>query len=93
MWCMRWRSLMERSPRRACALPAGMAPAERGALMTLARDLSRGAGIAVVFTEHDMDVVFAVADRIIAAAPRAGGSRREEGSILGGLGDLLDGDG
>jgi uncharacterized protein (TIGR00266 family) len=33
-----------------------------------------------------------MADRIVAASPRAGGSRREEGSILGGLGGLLDGD-
>lgn len=33
-----------------------------------------------------------LADRIIASAPRAGGGRREEGSILGGLGGLLDGD-
>lgn len=33
-----------------------------------------------------------MADRIIAAAPRAGGSRRDEGSILGSLGGLLDGD-
>jgi uncharacterized protein (TIGR00266 family) len=33
-----------------------------------------------------------LADRIIAAAPRAGGRSREEGSILGGLGGLLDGD-
>jgi uncharacterized protein (TIGR00266 family) len=33
-----------------------------------------------------------LADRIYAAAPKAGGSRREEGSILGGLGGLLDGD-
>jgi uncharacterized protein (TIGR00266 family) len=33
-----------------------------------------------------------MADRIFAAAPRAGGHRREEGSILGGLGNLLDGD-
>jgi uncharacterized protein (TIGR00266 family) len=33
-----------------------------------------------------------LADRIVAASPRAGGSRREEGSILGGLGGLLDGD-
>lgn len=33
-----------------------------------------------------------LADRIISAAPRAGGSRREEGSILGGLGGWLDGD-
>ena len=33
-----------------------------------------------------------LADRIIASAPKAGGSRREEGSLLGGLGNLLDGD-
>jgi uncharacterized protein (TIGR00266 family) len=33
-----------------------------------------------------------LADRIIAASPRAGGKRREEGSLLGGLGGLLDGD-
>jgi uncharacterized protein (TIGR00266 family) len=33
-----------------------------------------------------------LADRVYAAAPSAGGSRREEGSILGGLGGLLDGD-
>ncbi|MFI5371350.1 MAG: TIGR00266 family protein [Candidatus Eisenbacteria bacterium] len=34
-----------------------------------------------------------LASRIYAAAPQTGGRRREEGSILGGLGDLLDGDG
>lgn len=33
-----------------------------------------------------------LADRIIASAPSAGGKSREEGSILGGLGNLLDGD-
>ncbi|MEO8516713.1 MAG: TIGR00266 family protein [Flavobacterium sp.] len=33
-----------------------------------------------------------LADRIIASAPRAGGSSREQGSLLGGLGNLLDGD-
>jgi uncharacterized protein (TIGR00266 family) len=33
-----------------------------------------------------------LADRIIAAAPRAGGSRRGEGSVLGMLGGVLDGD-
>jgi uncharacterized protein (TIGR00266 family) len=33
-----------------------------------------------------------LADRIIAAAPRMGGRRVGEGSILGGLGGLLDGD-
>jgi len=33
-----------------------------------------------------------LADRIIAASPRAGGGRREEGSMLGMLGGILDGD-
>jgi uncharacterized protein (TIGR00266 family) len=33
-----------------------------------------------------------LADRIIASAPRAGGSSKEEGSLLGGIGRLLDGD-
>jgi len=33
-----------------------------------------------------------MADRIIQHAPAAGGSRKGEGSILGGLGDLIDGD-
>ena len=33
-----------------------------------------------------------LADRIFAAAPRAGGRRVEQGSILGGLGDLIAGD-
>lgn len=33
-----------------------------------------------------------LADRIIASAPKAGGKSRDEGSLLGGLGNLLDGD-
>ena len=33
-----------------------------------------------------------MADRILAHAPRAGGSRKGEGSLLGGLGDLIGGD-
>lgn len=33
-----------------------------------------------------------LANRVIASAPRAGGKQKGEGSILGGLGDLLDGD-
>jgi uncharacterized protein (TIGR00266 family) len=33
-----------------------------------------------------------LADRIYAAAPKAGGRGREEGSLLGGLGRILDGD-
>jgi branched-chain amino acid transport system ATP-binding protein len=47
---------------------AGMAPSERGELMRLAADLARSGGIAVLFTEHDMDVVFTHADRIIVLA-------------------------
>ena len=44
---------------------AGMAPRERGELMRLVASLAHGANIAVLFTEHDMDVVFNHADRII----------------------------
>ena len=33
-----------------------------------------------------------LADRIVAAAPRTGGGGREEGSMLGGIGRLIDGD-
>ena len=33
-----------------------------------------------------------LANRIVAAAPSQGGRRREEGSVLGALGGLLDGD-
>jgi branched-chain amino acid transport system ATP-binding protein len=44
---------------------AGMAPPERVALMQLTAELARASDIAVLFTEHDMDVVFAHADRIL----------------------------
>jgi branched-chain amino acid transport system ATP-binding protein len=44
---------------------AGMAPQERIALMALTAEIVRERRIAVLFTEHDMDVVFAHADRII----------------------------
>ena len=44
---------------------AGMAPAERGALMALTTRIARERGLTVLFTEHDMDVVFATADRIM----------------------------
>jgi branched-chain amino acid transport system ATP-binding protein len=44
---------------------AGMAPRERVALMELAARLARAQKIAVLFTEHDMDVVFSQADRLI----------------------------
>ncbi len=47
---------------------AGMAPAERGALMALVRTLVTRHGMGILFTEHNMDVVFAHADRIIVMA-------------------------
>jgi branched-chain amino acid transport system ATP-binding protein len=47
---------------------AGMAPQERNALMALTRKLVVERNIAVLFTEHSMDVVFAYADRMIVLA-------------------------
>ncbi len=47
---------------------AGMAPKERNELMALTKRLVVEQQIAVLFTEHSMDVVFAVADRIIVLA-------------------------
>ena len=44
---------------------AGMASAERGALMELAAQLARREGTAVLFTEHDMDMVFGFATRVL----------------------------
>ncbi len=44
---------------------AGMAPRDRGTLMAAAADLARRSHVAVLFTEHDMDVVFGHADRVI----------------------------
>jgi branched-chain amino acid transport system ATP-binding protein len=44
---------------------AGMSPRSRGRLMQLATTLAREERIAVLFTEHDMDVVFGFADRVI----------------------------
>lgn len=44
---------------------AGMAPKERVALMALAAEVARERRIGVLFTEHDMDVVFAHADRLL----------------------------
>jgi len=44
---------------------AGMAPEERGALMALAAGLARSDDLAVLFTEHDMNVVFGFASRVI----------------------------
>lgn len=44
---------------------AGMAPRERGELMTLVARIVRERGLAVLFTEHDMEVVFGHADRVL----------------------------
>ncbi|MEG0788293.1 MAG: ABC transporter ATP-binding protein [Comamonas sp.] len=43
---------------------AGMAPAERVALMQLTRQLAKARQMGVLFTEHSMDVVFGQADRV-----------------------------
>jgi branched-chain amino acid transport system ATP-binding protein len=47
---------------------AGMAPRERNELMALTKRLVVERGMAVLFTEHSMDVVFAHADRMIVLA-------------------------
>ena len=44
---------------------AGMAPKERVALMQLTANIVRDEQVSVLFTEHDMDVVFAHAHRIM----------------------------
>ena len=44
---------------------AGMAPRERIALMQLTADILAQRGISVLFTDHDMDVVFAHSHRIM----------------------------
>jgi branched-chain amino acid transport system ATP-binding protein len=44
---------------------AGMAPGERATLMRQVTELARRDGRAVLFTEHDMDVVFGHADRVL----------------------------
>ena len=59
---------------------AGMATNERNALMTLTKRLVVERKMAVLFTEHSMDVVFAHADRVIVLARGkviAEGSARE----------------
>jgi branched-chain amino acid transport system ATP-binding protein len=44
---------------------AGMAPGERAALMELAAGVAKTEGVAVLFTEHDMQVVFGFASRVV----------------------------
>ena len=47
---------------------AGMGSSERHALMSLTKSLVTEKRIAVLFTEHSMDVVFAFADRVLVLA-------------------------
>jgi branched-chain amino acid transport system ATP-binding protein len=44
---------------------AGMAPRERADLMDLTAAIADAKGIGILFTEHDMDVVFGHAERVI----------------------------
>ncbi|MFT6556322.1 ABC transporter ATP-binding protein [Sneathiella sp.] len=44
---------------------AGMAPKERISLMELVASIAQSTGVSVLFTEHDMDVVFAHSDRLM----------------------------
>ncbi|MBI4640422.1 MAG: ABC transporter ATP-binding protein [Candidatus Tectomicrobia bacterium] len=43
---------------------AGMAPRERQEIMRLVERIGRAENLTILFTEHDMDVVFSVAERI-----------------------------
>src|SRR3546814_17119325 len=67
---------------------AGMAPRERVALMGLAARLAHERRVAVLFTEHDRDIVFSHPDRIIVlsrgeliAEGKAAAIRSEERSV------------
>jgi branched-chain amino acid transport system ATP-binding protein len=44
---------------------AGMNPEETKRLTSLIKEISEEAGVTIIFTEHDMDVVFSVSERII----------------------------
>ena len=44
---------------------AGMAPGERHALMALAGALAKGRNVGILFTEHDTDIVFGHAARVV----------------------------
>ena len=59
---------------------AGMAPRERHELMALVSEISAQRDLSVLFTEHDMDVVFGHADRIVVldrGRPVAQGTQEE----------------
>jgi branched-chain amino acid transport system ATP-binding protein len=44
---------------------AGMTPSDRQAVMDLMLSLARESACAVLFTEHDTDTVFRIADRVL----------------------------
>lgn len=44
---------------------AGMAPADRMQIVDLILAIRRDKGVAVVMTEHDMDVIFSIADQVL----------------------------
>ncbi|MDB6001490.1 MAG: transporter related [Rhizobacter sp.] len=43
---------------------AGMSPDERAIVVSLIRSINETRGVAVLFTEHDIEMVFSIADRI-----------------------------
>ena len=61
-----WQSLPEGAARLLLLdePAAGLAPAERAHMMALVRQVA-GSGAAVLYTEHNMDAVFGVADRVV----------------------------
>ncbi|MBI5602874.1 MAG: ABC transporter ATP-binding protein [Deltaproteobacteria bacterium] len=44
---------------------AGMAPEETARCIALIRDISKKLGLTILFCEHDMEIVFGIADRIM----------------------------
>ena len=44
---------------------AGMAPADRMQIVDLILQIRRDKGVAVIMTEHDMDVIFSIADQVM----------------------------
>ena len=80
---------------------AGMAPRERHALMGLTVRIARERTIGVLFTEHDMDVVFGHADRVLVlnrgtliaeGAPAAVRANAEVQAVYLGAGSLYGAD-
>jgi branched-chain amino acid transport system ATP-binding protein len=44
---------------------AGMSPTDRAKIARLIKDVQKKGGITIVMTEHDMDIVFGLADRVM----------------------------